>query len=267
MIELSNRSGENWNAGSIDVLAENIRDSGLVNPVCSSNVEVPIRGLKSSDLTDLNDLDITSKSKDQTVNITQLDVDFITLPDLKKYSPTTKPNRNVNMVSENVLEERPKYSWKDCTFPDGKFKINYNDLKKMQVELFTFNNALHSIIKSQYEKEVNNICVINVYSTTNLKSGGFTIYAYCTQFTCCSFVFKINRLYEVQVYRNKPELIDNIKVQMTSQCRNYERYKMQKEMQHIKPFNMGQLNVQRVSEEICRKGNLQSVKTKSKLRK
>lgn len=210
------------------------------------------------------DPETTSKSINRTVNITQPAEDF------KKFSnfqnvKLDKPNRNVNMISDPLLEERPYSSWAMCRIFDAKFQLQNIDISNLESKRFTFNNALHFIVRNNY-KNFNNICEIQFKSTRKVESG-YRMYGYCQHYSCCLFLFKMNSLYEVEVFRNQLELTHNSNVRLTSQCRNIAREIMQHEMEHIRPFNMYIKNTQRSSEELCKVGNLQFIKSKTTLRK
>lgn len=131
------------------------------------------------------------------------------------------------METCELLDERPKYVYTDCKILDFKLKIDLDLINKFKIDQYTFNNVLHYFIKFS-----NNVCGLYIRSTRKLKSVSFTLYGYCIHYGCCCFLLKIDSQGEIQVFRNRPEILHNSNARLTTQFTNIERHIMQSELLH-----------------------------------
>lgn len=205
---------------------------------------------------------------DNPVNITVQELE------LDNFEPLTKnkslhPNRNVILKTEEPLEERPLRKWVKCEIEDSTFTIEEKYLHLFNNVNFSFNQILHFLLKHKYEFE-NNVCIIQICSSRTNMNNTVMTYAYCLHYPCSSFVFKTTfneNFASVKVRRSIQDLCHQAGVKLTSQMRNIDRCIMQKHTENILPFNMLLQNIRKSSKDICEKGNLQMIKSKTAMRK
>lgn len=79
----------------------------------------------SIDEIDIEDISI---SNNRTINITSLPDECNKFAKPRNIKDL-KPNRPVSMVSDPILEERPKLSWRNCKIFDSEFNLETEDIK------------------------------------------------------------------------------------------------------------------------------------------
>lgn len=186
----------------------------------------------------------------------ELDINAF-IPYEEVHDKNEKRNREVLLVPQVEVSEneKRKFNFKDCTIKDADFIIdekqyeiirNYqhkgvNLLKRNESRTFkhkSFNMALGKMLKTNYNRMHNNVCIIYFEKFNQSQRNGITAYGYCSHLTCNSYKFVIKekgQQMDVTCYRNQMSMATHpIGVQLTSQIRNIERLMMAKSLMHRK---------------------------------
>lgn len=111
----------------------------------------------------------------------------------------------VDPIPDEKSIKRP--SFKKCKFFDCEFSCNGVQQILGDNNAFTRKKVLHDFLRVSYQN-LNNVCDINIESSKfSDDSTIFTVYAYCNDRACCTFIFKLYFGDEIcKVFHPKEEL-------------------------------------------------------------